>query len=290
MAFCTICGSQVAGAFCNQCGAPAPGSAAKPGPPPPSPPPAYGAPPPAYGAPPPQPGPFQPGVPQPMPRKTSPLVWVLVAVFGFFLLCGIFIVGVTMFAVHKVKQAGFDPDLMRRNPGMAVGKMIMAANPDAEVVSSDDANGTITVRDRNTGKLATMTFDQAKNGKFTFSARDDNGKTATMEIGGGAGKLPSWVPEYPGSTAAGTFSIKGSADGMADAGSFTFTTPDDGTKVMSFYRDKAKELGLKVNMETTTPKGGMITAVDEGEEHSLMVIVARDSGQTQVSVTYGRKK
>jgi hypothetical protein len=278
MAFCTACGAQVAGAFCQQCGAPAPGSS-----PAPNPEPVYSAP--VYGAPAPP-----PAAPPLQARRTSPLVWILVAIVGFFVLCGVFVVGLGLFAVHKAKQAGFDPALMSRNPGLAVSKMIMAANPDAEVMNSDDGAGTITVRDRKTGKVVTMTFDQAKNGKFSFSAQGEDGKTATMEFGGGAAKLPSWVPDYPGSSANGTFAVKGGDSGATDAGSFSFTTSDATTKVMGFYKDKAKDLGLKVNLDTTTNDGGMFIAVDDGEKRSLTVIVGGNgSGQTTVSVTYGRK-
>jgi hypothetical protein len=281
MAFCTVCGASVNGAFCNQCGTPASAAAGQaPAPPQPARP---GQPAQAMSAP--------VGMPPAAPRKTSPIVWVLVIVLGLFVIGGLAVAGFTYFVFHKVKQAGIDPELIRRNPGMAVGKMIAAANPDVEVVSTDDNAGTITIRDRKTGKVVTMTFDQAKNGRFKMSAQGDDGNTATMEIGGGAGKLPSWVPNYPGSTAQGTFSVRGDdKDGAGEGGNVTFTTKDPAAKALAFYQDKAKEMGMKINLTSTTEQGGMIIASDDDSKRSLTVVVGGDSGETTVNVTYAQKK
>ncbi len=226
-------------------------------------------------------------MPPPAPRKgTSPLVWVLVIILGIFVLGFVAVVGTGIFVVHKVRQAGLDPDLMRRNPGLAVGKLITAANPDAEVLSTDDGAGTITIRDRRTGKVVTMSFDQAKNGMFKFSAQDDNGKTATFELGGGTGKLPSWVPTYPGSTPA--FSARGS-DGSGEGGNFSYTTKDAPSQVMSFYQDKAKELGMKANVTSTTAEGGVLVVADDDSKRSLTIVVGGGSDGTTVNVTYAQK-
>lgn len=186
MAFCTSCGANVSGAFCPSCGtpvnapagggnAPAPGMNA----------PAAAAPQPAMAA----------GY-TPVKRKTSPLVWVLVIVLGLFVVGGILTVAGGMFLFHKAKQAGLDPDLLQRNPGLAVSKMIAAANPDVEVLKADDGAGTITVRDKNTGKIMTLSFDEAKKGKITF--KEEGSGTATLNFGASSEKLPSWVPSYPG--------------------------------------------------------------------------------------------
>jgi hypothetical protein len=224
------------------------------------------------------------------PRSTSPLVWILGIVGGLIVIVILCVVAFTFFVVHKVKQAGIDPELIQRNPGLAVSKMIAAANPDVEVVSTNDTAGTITIRDKKTGKLVTITFDQAKNGQFKMSATGDDG-TASMEIGGGASKLPAWVPNYPGSTAQGTFAIKGSGgDGAGEGGNFTFTTTDAASKALTFYQDKAKELGMKISLNTTTDQGGMFIASDDDSKRTLTVVVGGDSGNTTVNISYAQKK
>lgn len=289
MAFCTTCGASVNGTFCTQCGTPvsaAAGPGFAPGTAPPAPPPM------AQPAPPPPPGPVpyqaQPFAPPPVagPRKTSALVWVLVIVLGLFVLGGLAVVGTGMFVFHKVRQAGLDPDLIRNRPGLAIAKMIAAANPDVEVLHTDDGAGTITVRDRKTGKVTTMSFDDARNGKFSITAQDENGKTATMEFGGSASNLPAWIPAYPGSVP--HINMAGRAND-GDAGNFSFTTSDSPSQVMQYYEDKAKAMGMQVTRVVTSEKGGMINGSDEGNRRTLNVIVGADSGSTGVTVTYGSK-
>lgn len=291
MPFCTTCGANVNGAFCPQCGTPI-GVASAPPPPPqqqPAPPSSYapqsfGAQP--YGAPPPGMAPVPPA------RKTSPLVWVLVIILGLFFLGFVSVVGFGFFVAHKVKEAGIDPDLWRRNPGLAVGKILAATNPNVEVVKSDEGAGTVTIRDKRTGKETTMTFDQARNGQFSITADDDKGGTATMQFGGAAknSDLPSWVPKYPGSESTSTFAMRGSGADLAEGGSFAFTTSDSSDKVLNFYKDKAQDLGLKVKLTTTTGDGAMFVATEDGDKRSLTVIVGGNDGKTTVSVTYGSKR
>jgi hypothetical protein len=286
MAFCTNCGGQVAGAFCTQCGKPvsAAGTQAAPSPPQP----AFQAAaapapqaPPAYQAAPPYP--IQPAA---AARKTSPIVWILVVVLGLFVLGGIAVVGTGLFVAHKVRQAGLDPALMQRNPGLAIAKMVTAFNPDAEVLHTDDGAGTITVRDRKSGKVVTLNFDDVKNGRFHFSAQDENGKTATMDFGGSSAKLPSWIPAYPGSNPEGAITASGT-DG--EGGMFGFKTSDAPQKVLQFYQDKFKEMGMQATTVTTTEEGGMVNGGDDANHRSLNVVVGKSDGQTSVAVTYGKK-
>jgi hypothetical protein len=285
MPFCTTCGANVNGAFCPQCGTPA-GAAAAPPPPPAQASYQPGPPAPPYGA-------QSPGMaPMPPARKTSPLVWILVIILGLFFLGCVAVAGFTFFVVHKAKEAGIDPDLWRRNPGLAVGKILAATNPNVEVVRSNEGAGTVTIRDKRTGKETTMTFDQARAGKFSITADDDHGGTATMQFGGNVNNsnLPAWVPKYPGSEGTSTFAVKGSGSDVGEGGSFAFTTPDSSDKVLNFYKDKAQSLGLKVKLTTTTGDGAMFVATEDGDKRSLTVIVATHSDSTGVSVTYGSKQ
>jgi hypothetical protein len=225
MAFCTKCGASVAGAFCNQCGTPV--SAAAQGPPAPAAAPYYQQ-------------PVGPGA-APGPRKTSPVVWILIVVLGLFVLGGIATVGVIGLVAHRARQAG-------------------------------------------------LMIDRGRDGGVSFNVRGADGKDAHVEFGTSVGKLPSWVPVYPGSEGHSNFSVRGTGNGSGEGGNFTFTTSDDGARVKAYYADKCKDLGMKVNLETTTPDGGMFIAADEGgEKRSLTVVVGGHSGETTVNVTYGVK-
>jgi hypothetical protein len=54
------------------------------------------------------------------------------------------------------------PDSSSIVTGLAAANMIIAANPDVEVLNTNDRERTITVRDKKTGKVVKMTFDEVK--------------------------------------------------------------------------------------------------------------------------------
>ena len=268
MPFCSKCGASVEGKFCSKCGAPAAASSSQ-------------------AAPPPSPGPVvQPPV---GPRKTSPLVWVLVVVLGLFLLGGLAIGGFTMFVFHKAREAGISPDLWQRNPAAATARALALANADIEILGEDDGAGTVTIRDRHTGKTTTWNLDQARHGGITISTEGANGESASVNIGsGGSHKLPSWLPAYPGASESGNFSITGSGSDGA-GGTFSFTTSDPPGQVLSFYQDKIRELKMDLHVNATTPDGGVLTGTSDDRDRTLNVIVGHDSGKTSVNVTYASK-
>jgi hypothetical protein len=263
MAFCTSCGATVQGAFCQQCGTPLSAAAAQAAAP-------HAAPPQAV-----------PVAPPPVKGKVSPVVWILLAVAGIFVLGIIGLVGTGLFVARTVA----------RNPGLVMAKIITAANPDAEVLSTDVGSQTMRIRDRKTGQEFTLSFDDVKRGKFKISARGENGEVANVEIGGGEGKLPAWVPTYPGAKAQGNITAKGdSSDGSGEGGVVTFTTADAASKVTAFYEAKCKEMGMTVRLSASSDAGGMVTGVDEGGQRTLHVMVGGGSGDTTITVTYGRKR
>jgi hypothetical protein len=271
MPFCTKCGASVAGTFCNQCGTPTGASSG------------------LSASSTPQPASAPVGGSVPGARKTSPIVWVLVVILGLFVLGGLAVGGFTLFVVHKAREAGLSPDLWRRNPAAATARALAIANPDIEIVGQNDGSGTVTVRDRKTGKTMTWNLDQARQGRIRITAEDEDGKNATVEIGGGpAHGLPSWIPSYPGAEAQGHFAVTGNGSDGA-GGAFSFSTSDAAADVLSFYQDKIKAQGMKVQVNAATAETGVITATDEEGRRSLTITVGRDSGKTTVNVAYGVK-
>ena len=103
-------------------------------------------------------------------RKTSPLIWFLAAALALFLLGAIAAVGSGIVLVHKAKQAGIDARLMHNNPGLATAKLLAATNPDIEIISTDEAKGLVTIRQKSTGKVITVDLDKVKQGKVTLRA------------------------------------------------------------------------------------------------------------------------
>lgn len=254
------------------------------------------------------PVPPQAGVPPypPPARKSSALKWILIGVGSFFVLIFLLVAGLGLFVVHRAKEAGLDTDLIKRNPGLAVAKMAIAANPNLEMVSADERRQVITVRDKQTGKLVTMSWDDAQKGKFTFKedgreafSISSNGPNGTMEMKsadgtlrvGGDIKIPAWVPDYPGSDPKGVFAAQGKD---ADTGSFAFKTRDASEKVIKYYQDEFQSAGLQLTNNISSQSGqgsaGMLVAQDNVKKHTITVIVGQDSGQTAVSVNYATNK
>jgi hypothetical protein len=243
-----------------------------------------------------------------VPRKTSPIVWILVAVFGLFVLFGIAVVGGGLFLAHKARQAGLDTELMRNNPGLAMAKLLAATNPDLEVVSSDDGRGLITIRQKSTGKTMTVSFDDMKRGRFTF--KEDGKDAVTLEAHGGGdtgslqmksgaesltiganqATMPSWIPAYPNSKPTSNFSMNTK---QGTSASFQFQTQDGPKDVAAFYERELKQAGFRINATITGDNGGssggLVSGDDEANKRTVLVTVGTDSRGTTVSVTYSQK-
>jgi hypothetical protein len=227
-----------------------------------------------------------PPMPPPGPvKKTNPLVWILGGVGGCLVLVIIVVGCFTFFVAYKAKQAGLDGDLMRKNPALAAAKIAIAVNPNLEMVSVDENRGEITVRDKKTGKVSSMTFEDAKNGKYTW--RED-GRTVTF---GGRAKIPTWVPDYPGSDPRASVSARGDGE---ESGGFTFKTSDGGDKVLRFYEDQFKASGMKITKNVTSEDGrgsaGMLHGTDESGRRSINAVIAGEAGDTSVVITYQTNK
>ncbi len=253
--------------------------------------------------------PTPPGLPPQMPgapaKKTSPLVWILggvaVVMFGIMVTCGL----VGFLAVRAVKNAGFDPELMQRNPGLAMAKMAGALHPDFQIVSTNERTGMITMREKSTGKVMTFKFDpdrktlvmsgeDGKEVKVSASGDDKSGSLTvqsaegTVRFGAAAGnKTPAWVPVYPGSTPEGTYSAQ-TNDG--DQNTFTFKTRDAAPKVISYYQDHLKSSGFTVTLLSSGDQGGMLQGADDAKKRSVVVTVGSSSEGTQASVMAVEKK
>jgi hypothetical protein len=258
MSYCTNCGAATEGAFCAQCGKPANPAASSPA--------------------------AAPAAPQ---RKTHFLVWILAGILGVALLAGVAVFAGGVWIAQKAKQAGVDADLFRDNPGLAVSKLIAAADPDAEIISTDPSDETVIVRDRRNGKEVTLTFDQVKKGDFRLKANDDEGHRALVQIGGSGdtAKVPAEVPVYPGAKVKSTFQVDGNGEKTLGAYEYEFATPDPPAKILDYYHRTLEQAGMKLALHTHTANGGMLVAEDDANRRTLRVIVTRDSDETTINLT-----
>jgi hypothetical protein len=246
--------------------------------------------------------------PAPPPKKgLSPLAWVgigcaVIAVLGMLVLGGVVAVG------GYFAKKGLDK--LEKNPTLTMAELAVRANPDVDLVSTDEEAGTITVKVKKSGEVMTFNAKDIEKGHFEIKSKDgtavfdasgkdgtvkvtnDKGEVATLQGGAGAPQnLPAWFPVYPGGTIQGTFDTNG-PDGRTVA--FTVSTTDTADKVLSFYESKLKEAGLKVDTYTTAANGqqtgGTLTGSSESPKRKTGVLVSSSEGQTQAVVTLEEKQ
>jgi hypothetical protein len=246
-----------------------------------------------------------PAAPQPPKKGIGPLGWIGIG-------CGVIVIigfVVMVAGAYLFKTKVVDP--LQKNPAMVVAKGVILANPDLELVSSDDTAQTLTVRDKKTNETITMSLDDVKNGKFKFSSdgkgtasvdvssqgatvkvQDEKGQQSTFVAGAGAPKdLPAWLPAYPGATVTGGFSSKSA---QATSQMFSLSTDDPVDRVVAFYSDQLKNNGLTVLQPTTLAVGGQttmstITADSPDRKRHVQVVVQAANGKSQASITYEEK-
>ena len=142
---------------------------------------------PAQPTPPPPPGaPTQP----PVKKGLGPLGWVLIGCGGIILIGFLVLGALGWFAKKKIDQ-------FAENPTFNAAKLVVQMNPELELVSADEKTGTLTIKNKKTGEVTTLSAEDAKEGRWTF--KNDKGETATLGAGS-AQTLPSWLPSYPGGT------------------------------------------------------------------------------------------
>lgn len=238
-------------------------------------------------------------------KKGLPIwAWFAIGCAGLVVLALIVILVVGMFVTKKVKDVAGD---FKKNPEVAAARMIVKLNPDLEEVSVDEDAGTITVRDKKTGKVFTANVDDIKDGRFTIEGEDGKAVISTqsdkeggtlkvtsdkgtVQFGSGdASKIPDWVPVFPGADMKSVFSM--STDGSV-RGSAEIVTDKSKDEILAFYRKAMDDEGYQI--QTSSYSGSdqsvdMITGTMADPKRNLMVNVSVDKdGEVKAAVTYSQ--
>ena len=254
------------------------------------------------GGPPGQPFPPQQSFPPPPQKKSNAVVWVLAGCGTFVVLGIIAVMLLSYFVWNKAKE-------IEKNPGFAIAKMIVSANPDVELVSADEEKGLLTIKDKKTGKVVTVNLDDVQNGKLTFKqdgeeevtleAKADESKGSvevksaegTAKFGSGSvEKLPDWLPTYPDTKTEGSYSAQ---NREGESGGFNFLTSDTPGKVIEFYQDGLERAGLTVTTNIVQKSGratsAIATAEDSNKKRTAYINAAAGDEGTRVSVIFASK-
>jgi len=227
---------------------------------------------------------------------------IIIGVIGFFV--------VSYVVYHKAKQAakdaGLDTELMQKRPALAAAKAVIAMNKDLELVSSDDEKGMLTVRDKQTGEVITISADDANKGKLSFKQNGKdlgsfqvNSDNPSVEVKGEKGSAvvgagikdtpPSWIPVYPGAVLGWDYAMR-DKDNVPQNGSFHFLSNDDPDKIVNFYKDGLKRAGLTVTgtgIELGGGKTGVLNAYQDSPSRQIYLGVTPQPGAgNMVSVVF----
>lgn len=221
---------------------------------------------------------------------------IVIGLIGVFILVGKACTGLKEYAQEAQK-----------NPAKAAALLAAKFNPDIEVISTDDAKGEITLKDKKTGKVTTLSFDDIKNGKFSIT--DEHGGKVTVDgaqvgtdgsikIQGPNGETvitaskgleaPAWVPQYPGLKAGGGGGMRSEKDGIT-SGVISGETTDPVGKVKEFFESKLKAAGYTVEANIANANGadsGFIKGVKEDGRSSINIMLTGEGEKTSVAVQY----
>jgi hypothetical protein len=244
----------------------------------------------------------QPQSVPPQKKGLSIWAWLAIGCVGILVVCGVGFGALTWWGYHKAKSVVAE---YKDNPGLATVKMLTAMNPDLELVSSDEASGKVTIKNKKTGEVVTVNMADIQNGKISFdtpqgqssmSFDQSGGKIEVPGANGGvasfgaATQLPAWVPAYPGATAEGVYAAE---DASQRGGTFGLTTADSVGQVFAFYKGQLEGGGFKVtenHYSGPNGDGGMVVGESGDGKRTVTFTVAAESGKTRVAGVYSEKK
>lgn len=248
------------------------------------------------------PPPPPPGPPPADKKGLSGLAIAGIGCLGLLVLFGIAGAMVVYKGWQKVKDVVHEAS---DNPTKAAALLAVKLNPDLELVKTDDAKGEITIRDKKSGEVTTLSFDDMSQGKFTvkdakggettvdvsggssggkMTIKDADGKTTTFNSGG-AVKLPRWVTTYKGAEEVPGGMHTESPEGVA--GMHQVHTSDPVAKVKEGLEAQLKADGFTTETHVMSADGkDMATIQATKEKHTINVVVTVEAGKTVVVTNY----
>ena len=234
-------------------------------------------------------------------KKGIPLWgWIGIGCGCLVMLAVLAFVGLVIFGGKKI--ADFAEEL-ENNPAAAV-ELAVKLNPEMELVETDTEARKITVRNKQTGEVATFDFSDIENGNFSFEGADGSnftvkgsegkvestdadGETSTFGAGQSVENLPSWLRLYPDSAVQVGFTQK--SEGQA-TGLLTQTTDDSMSDVADHFEDYFKSQGWKTSRSQMTMGTQEVLVVsgnsEDGTYSQAVQVTQGDGDTTQLSMQY----
>jgi hypothetical protein len=244
-----------------------------------------------------------PSPPAQAPKKGRFIFWALGGCLGLIIIAAIIVYSTGLFIAHK---AGLDSGTLKRNPGLAIARMMVSGNPDLEIVSVDEDRGILRVREKKTGKTMTVDLENAQKGMIVFTDEKNQkveiqargeGDNAAVEIKSAEGslrmgvdskdQLPGWLPAYPNVENSGVFGFNGN---QGRSGSFSFKSKDSVETVAAFYEKALKDAGFEIQKSLNQIPGrgaiAIVSASDSKTQRTANLTAAHTDEGTTINLAF----
>lgn len=174
-----------------------------------------------------------------------------------------------------VRRVGGFVSEIQANPEKFTAEMVVKADPNLELVTSNEATGEITVRLRSTGEVKTVTYKEAAEGKLTTPpatspapANSTPGSSAA-EAGASAAwhGAPDWFPVMPGLTPGDESSALRSSSGDRETIHLTATGTAPIDEIVAFFSDELDKRGFTITRQAQSA-GQLVNERIEASDHA----------------------
>lgn len=243
-------------------------------------------------------------------KSMSPIAWVAIGCGGCLV---IVLLGMTACGGLAMFKFGDAIQEFQDNPAKGAAMIVVKANPDLEMVSSDDDAGTMTIRNKKDGEIVTLNYDDISNGQFSIETSegtmsiDASSSTSEGEGGGSVtfsgtdgevttfgteSETPDWIPAYPG--AEGESGGFAASDSSGSRGGFGFKTADSAQEAIDWFTTELEKAGFTVSSQfNQDAQGSVLKNVSfENGGRTVTIMAARQDRDdtTQVTVQYNDDK
>jgi len=142
-----------------------------------------------------------------------------------------------------------------------------ARNRGVDIISTDEKTGVVTARDKQTGKIIRMDFNDI----------------GADQVRVGTTGMPAWIPSYP--------NVTGSE--APQNGTFSLSTSDSVAEAAGFYETELRTGGMTVTRRNSPPGDSLdnltLTAADDPQKRTATIVVQRTDAGSRIAITPGKR-
>jgi len=235
---------------------------------------------------------------------------------GCFIVVLVLIIGVLFAASWAWKKAkgamesaGLSLEEFQTNPERAAAKVVLAVNPDIELVGEDQAAGTMTIKVKSSGETMSISYKDIAEGRIVFRngkgeqvVIDGKGKDGSVvmttdegtTVIGGEGEVmkpPAWVPLHPSMTLM-TGGMKNETE-TEEKGTCLAESTESVDALKKYYEAQQKSMSggsssAASNSKSTmaTGESAVVTLSTDGKTLTVMLSKSEAGQKTNVMLNY----